>query len=257
MSAERYRRDQIRSRRALTCESHQRALVEFDQHGVLPGTRPSIMGRWQRRIEHDILTRLGRGPITADLSWPANTVLGIRSVTPRPDLLLIDLHPRAVVPTLHSLLPVTRSTTMRVFDASLIDTVTGVPGLRARPTRAGLELTLLNADRAQAPGTVILRGVTTSAWSVVSEQLLESYGGHEEPVWFHRPNHFCYHEYDSFLAGTQHPATEAARASGLLRRIGLLSEHGARAVDIDTSVGQGTTFDVPGWPPRRAGDHQR
>ncbi|SFQ81996.1 hypothetical protein [Amycolatopsis rubida] len=274
-SSSRHRRNQILARRALTLEQHERAVVDYARHGVLPATRPSLYGRCQRDLEHYILASLGRGDLAAATEWPDGTVLGIRSVTPRPDSLLIDVHPDALLPVLHSLLPVTRyrdaaalgravhvwpngtrSAANGYFDTGLVDEVVGVPCLRATPTKAGLALAMLDED-AEAPGRVLLRGVTARQWSLLAAEFLETYTDRDDPDWHHMPDRIPFHE----LMHRQRTGQElartrsAVRGSGILRRIGLLQGRDVRAiaVDIGRDLATGTIFDTAGWPARRPG----
>ncbi|ATY17163.1 hypothetical protein CU254_42050 (plasmid) [Amycolatopsis sp. AA4] len=274
-SSSRHRRSQILARRALTLEQHERAAVDFARYGVLPSTRPSLYGRCQRELEHYILANLGRGDLAAATEWPDGTVLGIRSVTPRPDSLLLDLHPDALLPVLHSLLPLTRyldaaargraihvwpngtrSVTTGWFYSDLVDEVAGVPCLRATPTKAGLALAMLDED-AEAPGRVLLRGITAELWSGLAAELLGTYTDRDDPEWHHQPDRIAPNEHwHRFHTGQELARTRSAvRGSGILRRIGLLQGRDVRAIAVDPGrdLATGTIFDAPGWPARRPG----
>ncbi|OLZ51634.1 hypothetical protein BS329_15315 [Amycolatopsis coloradensis] len=268
-----HRRDHIRRRRALTLENHQRAAVEYQQHGVLPSTRPILLGLPQRRLEYDVLMCLGRGTVATDASWPDGTVLGIRSVTPRMTELRIDVHPDAMIPFLHAVLPVIRYTDIETRQAVAHDTggnrqntrllwgsrdtatALGAPYLRPRMSSDGLEFYRLHDDP-MVPCRIVLPGITEINWPQLSGQLLGMYAAHEDPVWWdlHWPVD---------VEGRRYAAGEEARrrglfhtrSSNLLRRIGLLREHNPRAIAVDTGGfgATGPVFDTPGWPDRRPG----
>ncbi|WP_340682512.1 hypothetical protein LCL61_28075 [Amycolatopsis coloradensis] len=268
-----HRRDQIRRRRALTMENHQRAAVEYQQHGVLPGTRPIVMGAPQRKLEYDILLCLGRGSVAAGTTCPAGTVVGIRSVTPRTTELRIDVHPDAMIAFLHSVLPVIRYADVGTRQAVARDNggdrlsplpswigrdaaaALGVPYLRARIATDGLELYRLYDDP-DVPGRIVLPGITDAAWSRICERLRALYGENEDPVWWDLPEPVGLEiRRYGFGDEAKNRTRFNTRSSNLLRRIGLLREHHPRAIAVDTGDldATGPVFDTPGWPARRPG----
>ncbi|KFZ80840.1 hypothetical protein ED92_10985 [Amycolatopsis sp. MJM2582] len=268
-----HRRDQIRRRRALTMENHQRAAVEYQQHGLLPSTRPINMGTPQRMLEYDVLMCLGRGSVAAGTTWPPGTVLGIRSVTPRTTELRIDVHPDAMIAFLHSVLPVIRYADVGTRRAVARDNggnrlsplpswigrdaavALGVPYMRARITARGLELYRLYDDP-DVPGRIVLTGITEATWPRICERLRAIYGENEDPVWWDLPEPVGL-EIRRYGFGNE--AKDRGRfntqSSNLLRRIGLLREHRPRAIAVDTGdfSATGPVFDTPGWPARRPG----
>lgn len=149
------RKQLVRERMRFTGESYRVALDEIRQYGPLPAAA-TVAQEW---LESHFVRDLGESgfydPTGSDalnrpVVYEPGTVLGIRSVTPRPHELLLDVAPADLLAVVDSALPALEKED---------DIVWGMPGLRPRLTERGLELFWPVSE-----ARIVLRKVTEQQW---------------------------------------------------------------------------------------------
>ncbi|MDT7783036.1 MAG: hypothetical protein QOF58_1455 [Pseudonocardiales bacterium] len=276
--------DLARTRARHTGEPYQTALQEIRRHGQQHGPLPRAEGI-VALVDFLLLSHLGRGRLAASTRWPDNTVLGIRSVTPRPHTTLVDIDPAVLGPMLETVLPrAIHDAHTQVFTAGLAPaplhsgspnsfsdeytvpptfrSVRGAAGVRAVLGRHGLELRCFQTEWQQHHGddalsggaadAVVLRGVDEQAWARAREEILAGYAANEVPLWRDFPASWPMEESLGEQDRLHDCRTSIIHGSALLRRIGLLREKGVRCLEPDFGFGLGGhLFGNRTWPARR------
>lgn len=232
------RKQLVRERMRFTGESYRVALEEIRQFGPLPpaGTL------WQEWLEYFFVDWLGQAPpdltsepgdpLNSAPEWPAGTVMGIQSVTPRPHELLLTVDPAALAGLLASILP-----SVEDDDQTDAEIVRGVPGLRPRLAPRGLELYWPGSE-----ALIALRKVTEQQWRNARVAVLRSFEDDEaRPIWPASPTSWTLTEQRDLLGhdGSRGFPDGTWIDSGIIRRAGLFLEASA-------SVLEPTTWDADG-----------
>jgi hypothetical protein len=208
----------VRRRMELTGETRSWSTSEIREHGPFP--LPATM--WQEQLEAMFLRRLSfhwqSDEYFPDWVWPADTVLGIRSVTPRPQELLLEPDPACLLVIVNTLLPThwVEPDPLGGETAPRRDEVVigGVPGLRPCLTRRGLELVWPGCG-----ARIVLTGVRRDQWVEADHTLARMCAAEEppeNPLW---GTGTPWHEREKEYAVDGSTALAAWIDSGVLRRL--------------------------------------
>lgn len=207
-----------------TGESYRVALEEIRSFSPLP----VAASQWQEWLEFYFVEWVADAP--APPEWPERTVFGIRSVTPRPHELVLDVAPSAVARLLIGVLP------YRSVDA----TVVGVPGLRPRLTPRGLELRWPDHE-----AVILLAKVNDREWTAAENVILQAGEDDPEvsqPIWATHPTGWTPLERDYAFDDERHwrPGFPDAAwiDSGIIRRAGLFRHVSASALVGEHLLGE-------------------
>jgi hypothetical protein len=190
---------------------------------------------WQEQLEAMFLHRLSSewesDEYFPDWVWPADTVLGIRSVTPRPHELLLEPDPACLLVMVNTLLPtrwVEPDPHARWKTAPRREVVIGgVPGLRPCLTRRGLELVWPGCG-----ARIVLTGVSRDQWVEIDHTLARMCAAEEppeNPLW---GTGTPWHEREKEYAVDGSTALAAWIDSAVLRRLGALRTSRPRHVSV-------------------------
>lgn len=152
-----------------------------------------------------------------------------RSVSPRSDVLMIDLTDYAVAHYIRALLPPIEPS----------DSGDGVPGIRFRPGRRHTEVRLLGEGSRLTDAVAVLRGVGIARWNRIWETIQRDQASRDpiiDPLLRHSPRMSRGEkeglEFQRWACGP------VSLGSAFLRRIGLMSS----AYGFDTWTGNGARF---------------
>lgn len=209
----------VRRRMELTGETRSWCTTEIREHGPLP--LPATM--WQEQLEAMFLRQLSNDWESDEYfpgwGWPTGTVLGIRSVTPRPHELLLEPDPACLLPILNTLLPTHwvepdphARWAQHPGPGEVV--IGGVPGLRPCLTRRGLELVWPGCG-----ARIVLTGIRHDQWVEADHALARMCAAEEpaeNPLW---SNGTPWHEREKEYAVDGDTALAAWIDSGVLRRL--------------------------------------
>jgi hypothetical protein len=179
------------------------------QAGTLPPPLPEASTTDQQELESRVLLALARA--CRERSGPRGTRYPVSYVSPTPHALELKLRTASIPYFVSALVP-------RWSE----DDVYGMPGLRARPHRRGIVLTMLDRSGKVSGARVLLKDVTADSWAKAlawsaagfTEDRAKRSWVHDVDLSFHERRHM--HTFPRFYA---HPLL----ASALLRRIHLLA----------------------------------